>query len=73
MKLEIARGLFLVAALGVASVAAAAWHEPRTQVLSAKQGSCPLPAKVQAQVQFRPDQDLLLFLFGLSQGRGAGS
>ena len=34
MKLEIARGLFLAGALSVASLAAAAWHEPGTQVIS---------------------------------------
>ena len=38
MKLEIARGLFLVGALGIASLALAAWEQPRTQVLSAVQG-----------------------------------
>ena len=73
MKLEIARGLFLVAALGVASLAAAAWQEPGPEVLSARDGHCPLPPKARAQVQVRPDQDLLLFLFGLSQGVGPRS
>ncbi len=34
MKLEIARGLFLVAALAVATVAVAAWEEPGPVVFS---------------------------------------
>ncbi|WP_137818093.1 hypothetical protein [Pseudomonas sp. 2FG] len=70
MKLEIARGLFLVGALGVASLAVAAWHEPGPEVLSAASGlgHCPVPANAKAKVQLRPDQDLLLLMFGLSQG-----
>jgi len=72
MKLEIARGLFLVGALGVASLAAAAWHEPSPGVLSAKNGLdyCPLPPNARADVQVQPSQDLLLLVFGLSQGLG---
>ncbi|MES2821306.1 MAG: hypothetical protein V4812_20215 [Pseudomonadota bacterium] len=72
MKLEIARGIFLVAALGVASLAAAAWQEPHTQVLSVQDGACALPSQVGGRMQFRPDHDLLLFLFSLSQGRSPG-
>jgi hypothetical protein len=70
MKLEIARGLFLVAALGVASLAAASWHEPGMQVVSqTDRGLEPLAPKVHKDsVAKRPDQDLLLFIFGLSQG-----
>ena len=34
MKLEIARGLFLVTALSVASLAAAAWQEASPQVIT---------------------------------------
>jgi hypothetical protein len=67
MKLEIARGLFLVAALAVATVALAAWEEPGPEVLSAA-AHCPLPRVVKAQVAVKPDQDLLLFMFGLTQG-----
>jgi hypothetical protein len=71
MKLEIARGLFLAGALSVASLAAAAWHEPGTQVISpGEQGYSPAPAKVRADKVVRPDQDLLLFMFGLLQGKG---
>lgn len=67
MELEIARGLFLMAALGVASVAAAAWHEPQPEVLS-RDGYCPLPPSARVAEQARPDGDLLLFMFSLSQG-----
>lgn len=70
MKLEIARGLFLVGALGVAALALAAWELPRTQVLSAEQGSgqCLLPRVAKVSVAAKPDHDLLLFMFGMSQG-----
>ncbi|MET1080038.1 MAG: hypothetical protein ABWY06_18645 [Pseudomonas sp.] len=67
MKLEIARGLFLVAALGVASLAAAAWQEPAPQVLSAQADACPMPAKARAQIQFQPDHNLPLLLLSLSR------
>jgi hypothetical protein len=76
MKLEIARGLFLVGALGVASLCAAAWSEPDTRVVARSDVSdhCPIPRVAQASVlDVRPDQDLLLFMYGLSQslvGRG---
>ncbi|MHC8307089.1 hypothetical protein [Pseudomonas sp. PB3P13] len=70
MKLEIARGLFLVGALAVASLAMAAWEQPRTQVLSSlnEDAICPLPRIAKASVATQPDHDLLLFVFGLSQG-----
>jgi hypothetical protein len=69
MKLEIARGLFLVAALGVASIAAAAWQEPGPEVLTRNGlGYCPLPPKARVVAPARPDHDLLLFLFSMSQG-----
>ena len=70
MKLEIARGVFLVAALGVASLAAAAWHEPGPVMLGNASGQehCPLPRKASmAMQQVAPDKDLLLVLFSLSQ------
>ncbi|SDH81493.1 hypothetical protein SAMN05216603_11468 [Pseudomonas benzenivorans] len=76
MKLEIARGLFLVAALGVASLAAAAWHEPGPAVLNQAEPAmhCPLPRKAPLNLQqAAPDRDLLLFMFGLSQGMGPQS
>ncbi|WP_150733764.1 MULTISPECIES: hypothetical protein [Pseudomonas] len=69
MKLEVARGLFLIGALAVASLAVAAWEQPRTQVLSSANGEyCPLPRVAKTSVATRPDHDLLLFMFGLSQG-----
>jgi hypothetical protein len=71
MKLEIARGLFLFTALGISVAAVLAWSEPRPQILSglSPQIDCRVPAnahnKMRAQV--RPDQDLLLVMFSLSQ------
>jgi hypothetical protein len=72
MKLEMARGLFLVAALGVASIAMAAWEQPRPQILSAAhgEGQCALPRVAKAASPVRPDHDLLLLMFGLAQGTG---
>ncbi|MFJ4054655.1 MULTISPECIES: hypothetical protein [unclassified Pseudomonas] len=75
MKLEIARALFLIAGLAVTTVAVAAWEEPRPKVFSKAElaEQCPLPQAVKQQVHAQPDQDLLLFLFGLRQGlRPAG-
>lgn len=70
MKLEMARGLFLVAALGVATAAAAAWEQPRSAILSAAygEGNCPLPRSQKAQAAVTPDKDFILFMLGLSQG-----
>jgi hypothetical protein len=69
MKLEIARGVFLVGALGIAALALAAWEQPRTQVLSAAQGGgiCLQPRVAKVSVAAKPDHDLLLFMFGMSQ------
>ncbi|MFJ7140806.1 hypothetical protein [Pseudomonas protegens] len=68
MKLEIARGLFLAGALAVASLAMVVWEQPRTQVLSAAQGEhCPLPRGAKSSVVVKPDHELLLFMFGMSQ------
>ena len=70
MKLEIARGLFLVGALAVTSMAVAVWEQPRSQILSASHpdAHCPLPRVAKASEAIRPDDDLLLFMFSLSQG-----
>ncbi|WP_347901735.1 hypothetical protein [Pseudomonas purpurea] len=70
MKLEIARGVFLLGALAVASLAVAAWEQPKTQFLSsAHDGAhCPLPRVAKVSQATKPDHDLLLFMFGLSQG-----
>ncbi|HKS12874.1 MAG TPA: hypothetical protein VJS90_07510 [Pseudomonas sp.] len=70
MKLQIARGLFLICALAVCTAAAAAWEEPRTIVFSKAEAArqCALPRVVKQEVAVQPDQDLLLFLFGMRQG-----
>lgn len=75
MKLEVTRSLLLVGALGVATLAAAAWHEPSPSVISsrANQDDCPIPPNMRAKQDARPDQDLLLFVFGMSQGAVAQS
>lgn len=75
MKLAIFRGLFVCAALGVASLAAAAWQEPGTGVYSMKagEGQCLFKSLPVVQQQAHPDQDLLLFMFSLSQGLGSRS
>jgi len=76
MKLEIARGLFLIGALGVASLCAAAWSEPDARVVARSDISshCAVPRIAQTSVvDMRPDHDLLLLMYGLSQslnGRG---
>jgi hypothetical protein len=72
MKLELARGLFLVGALGVASVALAAWEQPRPKILGAEHGEgvCYQPRVAKAQSVARPDHDLLLLMYGLAQGAG---
>ncbi len=73
MKLEIARGVFLVGALGVASLCAAAWSEPGSTVVWGDNGLgyCPVPAGARmVQNELRPDNDLLLFMYGLSQSLG---
>ncbi|WP_028239713.1 hypothetical protein [Stutzerimonas azotifigens] len=74
MKLDIARGLFFIALLGVASLCAAAWHQPDAGIVRSANGLgyCPLPpkARLQQQAQVRPDEDLLLFMYSLSQGMG---
>jgi hypothetical protein len=71
VKLEIARGLFLIVALVLSAVSVQAWSEPQPQILSGltPPSNCRVPAnaynKMRAQV--RPDQDLLLVMFSLSQ------
>ena len=70
MKLEIARGLFLIGSLGVASLCAAAWGEPDAKVVARSEFSshCAVPRVAPAALtDTRPDHDLLLFMFGLSQ------
>jgi hypothetical protein len=70
MKLEIARGLFLVGSLGVASICAAAWSESDAKVVARSElaNHCAVPRIAQvSQAQTRPDHDLLLLMYGLSQ------
>jgi hypothetical protein len=70
MKLEIARGLFLVGALGIASLALTLWEQPGPRILSAQHGEdrCLLPRVAKVQESMRPDHDLLLLIYGLAQG-----
>jgi len=75
MKLEIVRGLFLVGALGIATLCAAAWSEPGARLVQSgeNRAQCPLPANARVRGEaLRPDHDLLLLLYGLSQGIGGG-
>lgn len=70
MKLEFARGLFLAGSLGLASLCAAAWSEPDATVVARSEVSdhCPIPRIAQRSIsEARPDQDLLLFMYGMSQ------
>lgn len=70
MKLEIARGVFLAGSLGVASLCAAAWSEPDARVVARSDVSnhCAVPRVTPASAaDMRPDHDLLLFMYGLSQ------
>ena len=71
MKLEIARGLFLIGALGVTTLCVAAWNEPGATLAQSSESRsyCPLPPGSKSRFEAaRPDQDLLLLLYGLSQG-----
>lgn len=74
MKLEITRGLLLVGALAVATAAAAAWHEPAPNVVQMSGGHeyCPTPSVLKAErptrQEVQPNKDILLLMFGLSQG-----
>ncbi|MBD8491814.1 hypothetical protein IFR09_07310 [Pseudomonas syringae] len=72
MKLEMARGLFVVAALATATMAMAAWEQPATRIISASHGEgfCPLPRVAKPQSLVQPDHDLLLFLYSMTQGTG---
>ena len=70
MRREIARGLFLLGSLAIAGIALAAWEQPVTRVLSGSQAGahCPLPRVMKVAVATQPDHDLLLFMFGMTQG-----
>ncbi|WP_137971079.1 hypothetical protein [Pseudomonas sp. F(2018)] len=71
MKLDIARGLFLVGALSVTALAAAAWQEPAPQVIdlvNCADQACPVvSARHRESVAVQADSDnLLLLVYGLS-------
>jgi hypothetical protein len=71
MKAGIARGLFFCMALGVASLAAAAWHEPPPKVIGGLPNpakNCAVPPNLRAKMLPQPDEDLLLLMFSLAQG-----
>ncbi|MCU1728930.1 hypothetical protein NTD86_18260 [Pseudomonas sp. 7P_10.2_Bac1] len=70
MKREIARGLFLLASLAIATAAVAAWQPPVMQVLSNAQAGaqCPIPRVAKVAIDAEPDHDLLLFMYGMKQG-----
>ncbi|EQM70860.1 hypothetical protein L682_32135, partial [Aquipseudomonas alcaligenes OT 69] len=52
-------------------IAAAAWHEPSPSVISVNGlGYCPLPPNARHKADVMPDKQLLLLMFGLSQGMG---
>ncbi|MBD9414432.1 hypothetical protein IB234_07640 [Pseudomonas sp. PDM16] len=71
MKLEIARGLFLIGALGITALATAAWQEPGPQVLDSvacAQQQCPVVSarhgnKIATEVN---GENLMLLAVGLS-------
>ncbi|MEE4085377.1 hypothetical protein [Pseudomonas viridiflava] len=73
MKLEMARDLFVFAALATATVAMAALEQPGTKILSAQhgEGHCPLPRAIKSEVAVKPDHDLLLLMYSLAQGTGS--
>lgn len=69
MKLGLARVLFLVCSLIVATLAMAAWDEPEPKIVTGNRlHHCPAPPGEDPHVGVEPDRDLLLFLFSLSQG-----
>ncbi|WP_297832967.1 hypothetical protein [Pseudomonas sp.] len=69
MKLEITRGLFLVGALGIASLALTVWEQPGPKILGAEIGAghCPVPRVAKVEQVVKPSHDLLLFMFGMTQ------
>ncbi|EPJ78443.1 hypothetical protein CFII68_23628 [Pseudomonas sp. CFII68] len=51
-------------------MAVAVWEQPRSQILSASNADahCPLPRVAKTSEAIQPNDDLLLFMFSLSQG-----
>lgn len=72
MKLEITRALGVLAVMAVCAVASVAWSEPSLMVVTADNGLgyCPVPAAIGHSADQQVSEDLLLLMFGLSQGRG---
>ena len=70
MKLEIARGVFLLGSVAIVALAMTAWEQPGPLILGAPHGGahCPLPRVAKTSVAVEPDHDLLLLLFGLTRG-----
>ena len=70
MKLEIARGIFLVAALGVSALAAASWYEPDHGVVSSHGRSYCLNPELKRSISAQaPDsENVFLLVMSLSQG-----
>ena len=72
MKLEITRAFSVLAAVAVFAAASVAWSEPSMTVLTAENGLgyCPVHAPSAYLSEQQANEDLLLLMFGLSQGRG---
>ncbi len=69
MKPGLARVLFLVGSLVVATLATAAWDEHEPEILTkSRLDHCPAPPEAKSDTPVEPDRDLLLFLYSLSQG-----
>lgn len=71
MKLEFTGTFGVLAALAVFAFAADAWSEPSLSVISAENGRgyCPVPMENIRVSDLQASPDLLLLIFGLSQGR----
>lgn len=69
MKLEITRGFFLVGALGVAALALTVWEQPGPRILTSEagMGHCPIPRIAKVEQLTKPNHDLLLFMYGMTQ------
>ncbi|GGM04918.1 hypothetical protein ACFQDN_11090 [Pseudomonas asuensis] len=69
MNLTITRSLLLVGALGVTTMAFSAWHEPGATVVQGHEGIayCQTPANARMVKAVPADENLMLFLYGMSQ------
>ncbi|TWI58501.1 hypothetical protein IQ22_00207 [Pseudomonas duriflava] len=75
MNLQITRGLLLLGALGVTTVAYSAWQEPTPSVVSGHVGLpyCQTPVSARSETAEPADQNLVLFLYSLAQGTASAS